>query len=128
MRLAATIASAEMGLAAAVLLLGCVGCFGSRPEDQLPPEVRDRLSHVESTSLVELSQSPPLTLDQASTVAATQPQTQPAALTTHPSGTSAPTTAPAVVAIELSLAEVRAAALANNLDLQVELLNPRLAR
>jgi outer membrane protein TolC len=113
----------RMRFALAAALLVCAGCVSSRSSDRLPPEVRERLSHIEATSLVELSRSRPVPLDKA----AAQEMTQPSDPTTRPATSRTPGAA-AIDAVELTLPEVRAAALANNLDLQVELINPRTAQ
>ncbi|WP_428939396.1 TolC family protein [Fontivita pretiosa] len=71
---------------------------------------RDRLRTIEQVELADLSSSPPTTM----------PATLP---------TTLPATAPAEVPeVAITLEEVRQMALANNLDVQVELLSPTIAR
>jgi len=76
----------------------------------------ERVRQVETLRLEEQSRSAPVSLSQATTRAA---ETRP---------TTRPTTRPAAESVELSIADVRAAALANNLDLRVELTRPEIAR
>ena len=73
-----------------------------------PPE---RLQEIETVRLEQLSQSEPVSVEEAAANAAAR-----AVAVEEPPES-----------IELNLAEIRAAALANNLDLEVELVNPSLA-
>lgn len=73
-----------------------------------PPE---RLHEIETVRLERLSQSEPVSIEEAAADA-----------TAHAVATEEPPET-----IELTLAEVRAAALTNNLDLKVELANPSIA-
>jgi outer membrane protein len=86
---------------------GC-GFFTERPMMRVPPE---RLREISTVRLQEHSRRDPVPLSEAATQPVDQPQTR-----------------PAVEPLNLSLADVRAAALANNLDLQVELMRPEIAR
>lgn len=65
------------------------------------------------------STSAPRTVEDATTQVAIAPTTQSLAPQTRPAGSTS---------VQLTLDDVRAAALANNLDLQVELVNPEIAR
>lgn len=73
-----------------------------------PPE---RLREIEPVRLAQLSQSEPVSVEEAAANAAAR-----AVAVEEPPES-----------IELNIAEIRAAALANNLDLEVELVNPSLA-
>jgi len=91
-------------------LTGCATLFNrdDHATYRTPPE---RLYEIESVRLQELSQSEPVTLEEAAAELAGKPVT----------------VEETAEKIELTLAEVRAAALANNLDLNVELVNPSIA-
>ena len=96
-----------------LLVLGAAGC--GIPEVRREPELAAlaaKLDTIETVRLAEQSQSEPVTIEQATENLARQivepNQVQPA--------------------VKLTLDEVRAAALANNLDLKVELISPAIAR
>lgn len=94
---------------AAVLLFCLTGCsLLTRDYYEDYREPPQQLNEVMAVRLEELSQSKPVTIEEAAAGAAKD-----AAVVGEPPKS-----------IELSLAEVRAAALANNLDLKVELVNP----
>jgi outer membrane protein TolC len=106
-----TVHLATLGAVAIIASFFVGGCQRDIAEDTVPPRVQARLTHIETITPQELSASPPAPLTEATT----QPLDQPAA------------TRPAPQAVEITLPEVRAAALANNLDLQAELFNPAIA-
>src|SRR5687767_2408114 len=90
------------------LACGC-GFFVERPVMRVPPE---RVRQIQTVRLEEHSRSAPVPLSEAATQPAERaPQTQPAAQT-----------------LPLAIADVRAAALSNNLDLRVELMRPEIAQ
>jgi outer membrane protein TolC len=93
------------------LVTACAGCgfFRERPVFQVPAE---RVREVQTVSLEEQSRSAPVSVAQATTRRAQ----------------TLPSTRPAGEPVELNIAEVRAAALANNLDMRVELLRPEIAQ
>ena len=95
------------------LLLG-TGCgsnpFGLVDYETIGPSL-DELQEIETIRLEEQSQTEPVTIEQAAQDALDQLLER----------TPPPSTA------ELSLADVRAAALANNLDLKVDLVSPSIA-
>ena len=94
-----------------VLLLtsGCQSVFYQDAGVEVPFE---RVRQIEQVDLAEQSRTEPVTIDQAAE------QTVRDIIEQKP--------APAVM--DISLADVRAAALANNLDLRVELVNPSIAQ
>lgn len=96
---------------AAVVVTCAAGCgfFTARPPYRVP---EDRVRTVETVRLEEQSRSAPVPLSDA----ATRPAER------------ASVTRPAEKPVELAIADVRAAALANNLDLEVELLQPQIAQ
>jgi outer membrane protein TolC len=104
-----------MGTWAALLFsaLGIVGC--SQSERAREPDLKAlaaKLNRIETVELEEQSQSKPVTIKEATeqlAKTATEPnQTRPA--------------------VELTLEQVRAAALANNLDLKIEMVDPSIAQ
>ncbi|MGD8453993.1 MAG: TolC family protein [Phycisphaerae bacterium] len=97
---------AALGAAMGLCVLGCrlPAPDGYRPPPQDTHEVL-------AMRLKDMSQAPPVSVEQATTEAAAQ---------------LAPTSQPAA-SLELSLDEVRASALASNLDLKVELVTPTIA-
>ncbi|MBM4029826.1 MAG: TolC family protein, partial [Planctomycetes bacterium] len=101
---------------AAVLLSVILGAAGCRiPAVRTTPELaalQAKTGRIETVQLAKQSQSPPVSIEQATKELARQ--------VTEPNQ-------PRPVA-NLTLEEVRAAALANNLDLQVQLVNPALAQ
>jgi outer membrane protein TolC len=95
------------------LTLGIVGC--GAPEVRPKPELAAlaaKTGRIESVKLTEQSQSPPVSIEQATKELA--------------KGVTEPNQPRPVV--KLTLEEVRAAALANNLDLKVQLISPALAQ
>jgi len=101
------------GAALLALALGVMGC--GTPKVRQQPELKalaERLDEIETVKLAEKSRSEPVSIEQATkqlTAAVTEPnQAQPV--------------------MKLTLEEVRAAALANNLDLKVQLVSPSLAQ
>ena len=97
-------------VAAALWLVGCTGPFGDKNELRGPP--LESLHVVDTISLEDESQSPPVTIEEAATQAVEELLLQP----------------PPPESIDLTLEEVRSAALANNLDLEVELISPSIAQ
>lgn len=96
-----------------LLVLGVAGC--GIPEVRREPELAAlaaRLGTIETVRLAEQSKSEPVTIEQATETQAKQ--------IAEPNR--------ALPAIQLTLDEVRAAALASNLDLKVELIDPAIAR
>lgn len=77
------------------------------------------LRRIDASDLREYATAPTVTVEEAMTRATTAPTTQSLAPQTRPASAAS---------IELSLDDVRAAALANNLDLNVELVNPQIAQ
>jgi len=97
----------------AYLLLAVSGCTTPRLEDE--PAIRaqtEGLDHIDTVTLKEKSLSEPVTVEQASS--------QIGEVILEPNASEP--------VIELTLEQVRAAALANNLDLKVELINPSIAQ
>jgi len=108
-----TIRHVHRWIIAACVGLVLAGCVTPTIEDD--PKVKAltaRLNEIETVRLEEHSSSKPITVDEA-TVEVVERITEP--------NESRP-------AVELTLAEVRAAALANNLDLKLELVDPTIAR
>jgi outer membrane protein len=96
-----------------LLLMGAIGC--GLPEATLPPGMEKttaNLDRIETIRLEEQSRSEPVTIEQATEQLARE--------VTEPNE--------ARPAVELTLEEVRAAALADNLDLKVELVDPAIAQ
>jgi outer membrane protein TolC len=96
-----------------VLVLGLMGC--GAPKVRMTPELETlaaKTGQIESVRLTDQSQSPPISIEQATQEAA--------------KGITEPNQPRAV--LNLSLEEVRAAALANNLELKVQLIEPAVAR
>jgi len=94
-------------------VLGCVGC--GTPEPHRTPELAalaTKLDRIDTIRLAEQSKSKPLTIEEA-----TERLTQ---QVVEPNETQR--------AVELTIEEVRAAALANNLSLKVEMIAPAIAR
>lgn len=104
----------DSGLALAVLLLPCLtGCLELLRRDHYeqyrrPPQ---RLREIEALRLKDRSRSAPVSIEQAARNA----------------GDSVASADERAESIDLTLDEVRTAALANNLDLQVEFVNPSIA-
>lgn len=94
-----------------VVLLTAPGCQ-TIPPDTASPALRDKLSGIDTVELAELSQTEPVSVEQA-TEQVTQEVTD----------ANAP-----VPEVKLTLEQVRAAALANNLQLKVELISPAIAQ
>jgi outer membrane protein TolC len=95
-------------------LLGCAGCanpFG-HPEDDLIGPTLQRLHAIETVDLETQSRDEPLTVEQAANEAIEELIKRSMATTS----------------MEIGIADVRMAALANNLDLKVELVNPSIAQ
>lgn len=97
-------------MAVPVALMGLTGCRLPAPDYYREPP--QGLHEVMAMRLKQMSVLPPVSIEQATAEAATQP-----VLTTQPAAK-----------LELSLADVRAAALANNLDLKVEVVAPTIAQ
>jgi outer membrane protein len=95
------------------LMLGVMGC--GAPKVHLKPELAAlaaKTGQIESVKLTEQSKSPPVSIEQATKELA--------------KGVTEPNQPRPVV--KLTLEEVRAAALANNLDLKVQLVSPSIAQ
>ena len=97
----------------AAALLCCAGCNSPffRPEDHLIGPPVEQLREINTIDLQELSRAEPITVEEAAEEALEEILRREAPPTT-----------------ELSLSDVRAASLANNLDLKVELVNPSIAQ
>ncbi len=96
-----------------VLAIGIVGCSESqRAREPDLKALAEKLNRIETVQLEEKSQSAPVTIKEATE--------QLARSVTEPNQ--------ARPAVELTLEQVRAAALANNLDLKVELVDPAIAQ
>ena len=97
----------------AVVLLCCAGCDSPffRPEDHLIGPPPEQLREINTIDLQELSRAEPVTVEEAAQEALGE------ILKREPPATT-----------DLSLSDVRAASLANNLDLKVELVNPSIAQ
>ncbi|MGB2866215.1 MAG: TolC family protein [Sedimentisphaerales bacterium] len=94
-------------------LLICAGCDTWRLEESISSEnLKTGLDKIETVQLAEHSTSPPVTIEQATEQIAQQ-VTEP----NEPRRT-----------LTLSIEQVRAAALVNNLDLKVELVSPSIAQ
>jgi len=93
-----------------LLGLGIAGC--GTPDVQRKPELEAKLNTIQTVQLAEQSRSEPLSIEEATERLAKQ--------------VVEPNEAQRVV--QLSLDEVRAAALTNNLDLKVEMIAPAMAR
>lgn len=87
------------------------GCH-TTPEDTASPALRDKLSGIDTVTLAELSQTDPVSVEQA-----TEQMTEEIADANAP--------APEV---KLTLEQVRVATLANNLELKAELISPAIAQ
>lgn len=101
-------------IAVTVGLLWCAGCttpFG-HPEDDLVGPSLQRLHEIETVSLESQSGAKPLTVEEAANEAIEELIQR----------------SKARESADVSLADVRMAALANNLDLDVELVNPSIAQ
>jgi outer membrane protein len=95
----------------ALLLLS--GCYTKQTEKQVQNrQLEDKLSRIDAVKLADQSISEPVTIEQA-----TQQIIQEANEPNKP-----------VRTVELSLEQIRAAALANNLDLNIGLVNPSIAQ
>lgn len=91
-----------------------VGCAGPLDHDSAPAVDAQTLRQIDAVELKEQSRTPPASVEDA-TAKALQRLSE-----------VGPTPPPAP-SIDLDLSEVRAAALANNLDLKIELVNPSIA-
>lgn len=101
------------------VLLGC-GMLLTGCSDHAPPSVSTgNLAQIDTMTLESRSIAPAVSIDQATTQATSQSTTQSLAPATRPDSAAA---------VQLTLEEVRSAALANNLDLKVELVNPAIAQ
>lgn len=94
------------------LLLVLCGCPAKKSDQTINTQLSEKLKTIDTVQLAEQSTSPPVTVEQA-----TQQITQKIEESNEPNKT-----------IELSLEQVRAATLANNLNLKVELVNPSIAK
>jgi len=94
----------------ALVLAGCDSPFKQK-DYLLRPVTREELRDIESRDLIEQSQSPPKSVEDATRDVLTS--------------VVSPTTAPA--SLDLTLADVRAAALQHNLDLRVEVISPEIS-
>jgi len=96
-----------------IMLLICAGCDTWRLEESVSNEnLKTGLDKIDTVRLAEHSISPPVTVEEA-TEQITQQVTEP----NQPRRT-----------VTLSIEQVRAAALANNLDLEIELVSPSIAQ
>jgi outer membrane protein TolC len=95
--------------ASTITILAAAGCAGpfARPEDNITGRSLERLHVIDTVRLEDQSRAAGLTPEQALAAEAARP-VRPAA--------------------DVSLADVRAAAVGNNLDLEVELVNPAIAQ
>ena len=94
-------------------LLICAGCDTWRPEESVSNEhLKTGLDKIDTVRLADHSVSPPVTIEQATEQIAQQ--------VTEPNE--------ARRTVTLSIEKVRAAALANNLDMKVELVSPSIAQ
>lgn len=93
---------------------GCIEDRGWHERSALMPQAR--VDRIETISLEKESRSEPVPVERATTQAATQAVERPAR--SQPAGST----------VKLSIEQVRAAALATNLDLEVELVNPAIAQ
>jgi len=109
----AKICGVRMKIGATFLALGLAGCsdVNVRQEPKLKA-LTAKLDKIETVQLKEQSKSKPVSIEQA---------TEQLAKTVTEPNEARPT-------VSLTLEEVRAAALANNLDLKVELVDPAIAR
>lgn len=109
------------------LLTGCAAYFNTAPSAELQEQVAERLQHNEAISLAGLSKSSPQTLD----TALEQSSAKREKLKLDLSVINLPTTQAKKKVTEasrqLSIAEARAMALSNNLDLKIALLEPGIA-
>jgi outer membrane protein len=96
---------------ALVAILFAAGCQ-SIPDDTASPAPRNKLTGIDTVNLADLSETDPVSVEQA-TEQTTDQIADPNA---------------AVPEIKLTLEQVRAATLANNLDLKTELISPALAQ
>ena len=96
------------------VLLVCAGCKGPfwRPEDQIDGPTLQRLHEIKTVNLEDQSGAEPITVEQAADEAIEELIKR----------------SMAKESMDVSIADVRAAALAGNLDLQVELVNPSIAQ
>ena len=96
------------------LLLACAGCAGPfwRPEDEINGPTLQRLHEIKAVNLESRSGAEPITVEQAADEAIEELIKR--SMTRE--------------SVEVSLTDVRAAALAGNLDLKVELVNPSIAQ
>ncbi len=100
-------------IALTALIAGIMGCSQSQRASE--PDLKalaEKLNRIETVELEEQSQSAPVTINEATEQFSRE--------VTEPNQTR-PT-------VELTLEEIRAAALANNLDLKVELMDPAIAQ
>ena len=102
--------SRSMAALLSVILTGCKLLTGDYHADYRDPP--ENLHEVMAVWLEEMSATKPVTVEEAASVTARQ-----SAVVRQPPAS-----------LELKLAEVRAAALANNLDLKLELVFPSIAR
>lgn len=110
-----TILRQDVGYAVAGLWLMLIAAGCGAPQVRRSPQLEVlamKLDTIETTQLTEQSKSPPVTIEQATEKLATQ--------IVEPNETRR--------VVRLSLDEVRAAALANNLDLKVERIDPAIAQ
>ena len=98
-------------LAVASCLPGCA-TLSQRDDYEVYRRPPERLHEVDALNLAQLSRSEPISVEQAAAASAAE------ALAVEEPAES----------LDLELAEVRAAALAHNLDLKVDLVNPSIAR
>ncbi len=88
------------------------GCPAKKLDQSVNHQLLKKLGAIDTTQLTDHSTSPPITVEEA-----TEQITQKIDESNEPNNT-----------IELSLEQVRAAVLANNLDLKVELVNPSITK
>jgi len=102
---------AILGIGASLALLGGCDSPFKQKDYLLRPVTREELRTIETRELAEDSRTPPRTVEDATKDVLTNIVT--------------PTTAPAT--LDISLADVRAASLQNNLDLRVEIVSPEIS-
>jgi len=105
-----------------VLLSACTAYFDTAPKSELVDKVTQRLQGKESLALTTLAKAPPQTLDAAITENETQRAKLKLDISIPPTLVKPPETHR-----QLSIAEARALALSNNLDLKIALIEPSIA-
>jgi len=116
---------ASLMIGACGLLLAACANFQARIDTGLEQTVRDRLERPETLPLEKLAHKPPETVDEG--LARLQAQRESTSLAPQPESPSGAPPRPPEASRQISIADVRGAALQHNLDLEIAKIEPAIA-